>query len=47
MALKLGHVDWERGRITITSPKTEHHEGKECADHPAIPGTAAVAGASL
>jgi len=26
--LKFSDVDWERGRITITSPKTEHHPGK-------------------
>ena len=27
-ALKWGHVDWERGRFTVYSPKTEHHCGK-------------------
>ena len=37
LALKLGHVDWERGRITITSPKTEHHEGKESRIIPLFP----------
>jgi integrase len=30
-------VDWERGRITITSPKTEHHEGKESRVIPLFP----------
>lgn len=29
LLLKLSDVDWERGRIRITSPKTEHHEGKD------------------
>ena len=22
-------IDWNSGRMTVTSPKTEHHEGKE------------------
>lgn len=26
--LKWGDVDWERRRLRVTSPKTEHHEGK-------------------
>lgn len=37
LALKLGHLDWERGRITITSPKTEHHDGKESRIIPLFP----------
>jgi len=28
LALRWGDVDWERGRIVVTSPKTAHHEGK-------------------
>lgn len=28
MGLRWGDVDWERGRVTIRSPKTEHHSGK-------------------
>ena len=28
LALRWGDVDWERSRIRVTSPKTEHHEGK-------------------
>ena len=28
LALRWGDVDWERGRMTVRSPKTEHHEGK-------------------
>jgi integrase len=27
LLLKWDDVDWERDRITVTSPKTEHHEG--------------------
>ena len=28
LLLKWGDVDWERDRFKVTSPKTEHHEGK-------------------
>jgi integrase len=28
LALRWGDVNWELGRLTIHSPKTEHHEGK-------------------
>jgi integrase len=28
LALKWGDVDWARSRIRVSSPKTEHHEGK-------------------
>ncbi len=28
LTLRWGDVDWEKGRITVTSPKTAHHEGK-------------------
>jgi integrase len=28
LALRWGDVDWERGRIRVPSPKTEHHEGR-------------------
>ena len=28
VGLKWGHVDWENDRLTVPSPKTEHHEGK-------------------
>ena len=27
--MKLDDIDWKEGRIKITSPKTEHHAGKE------------------
>ncbi len=36
-ALKWADVDWERGRMTVTSPKTEHHEGKDCRLTPIFP----------
>ena len=32
-----GHVDWERNRIHVQSPKTEHHEGKEARWIPLFP----------
>ena len=28
LGLRWGDVDWDRGRIVVRSPKTEHHEGK-------------------
>jgi len=30
LALTWADVDWERGRIRVPSPKTEHIEGKDC-----------------
>jgi len=29
LSLRWGDVDWERGRIRVTSPKTAHHDGRE------------------
>src|SRR4029078_9439228 len=29
LALRWGDVDWKHNRMTVRSPKTEHHEGKE------------------
>jgi integrase len=29
LELRWDDIDWERGRMTVRSPKTEHHEGKE------------------
>lgn len=29
LSLKWPDIDWQAGRFTVTSPKTEHHEGKE------------------
>ena len=37
LALKWSDVDWERGRIRVPSPKTEHHEGKDCRMIPLFP----------
>jgi integrase len=37
LGLRWGDVDWERSRITIHSPKTEHHEGGESRQIPMFP----------
>jgi integrase len=37
LALRWGDIDWERGRIRVRSPKTEHHEGKESRLVPLFP----------
>jgi len=37
LALRWGDVDWARNRITIHSPKTEHHEGGESRQIPLFP----------
>ena len=37
LALCWGDVDWQRSRITVHSPKTEHHEGKESRQIPLFP----------
>jgi integrase len=37
LGLRWGDVDWERGRITVHSPKTEHHEGGESRQVPIFP----------
>ena len=37
LGLRWGDVDWERGRITIHSPKTEHHVGGESRQIPMFP----------
>jgi integrase len=37
LALRWGDVDWEHNRITVHSPKTEHHEGKESRQLPIFP----------
>ena len=37
LALRWGDVDWERGRLMVHSPKTEHHEGKEMRQIPLFP----------
>ena len=35
--LKWADVDWDRGRMLVTSPKTEHHEGGESRSVPIFP----------
>ncbi len=35
--LRWDDIDWERGRMTVRSPKTEHHEGKESRSIPLFP----------
>ncbi len=37
LLLKWEDVDWERKRILVHSPKTEHHEGKDCRTIPMFP----------
>ena len=37
LLLTWGDVDWQRRRIRITSPKTEHHEGKGSRTIPLFP----------
>ena len=37
LLLRWGDIDWERGRMTVTSPKTAHHEGKGTRAVPLFP----------
>ncbi len=37
LLLRWGDVDWERGRMIVTSPKTAHHEGKGSRVVPLFP----------
>ena len=37
LLLRWGDIDWEQGRMTVTSPKTEHHEGKGSRVVPLFP----------
>ena len=37
LALRWEGIDWDRGRMTVYSPKTEHHEGGESRVVPIIP----------
>lgn len=37
LKLRWEHIDWQRGRMTVLSPKTEHHEGKESRVVPLFP----------
>ena len=35
--MRLGDIDWQHGKITVTSPKTEHHPGGESRQIPIFP----------
>jgi integrase len=37
LALRWGDIDFEKGRILVHSPKTEHHEGGDCRVIPMFP----------
>jgi integrase len=37
LALRWSDVDWSNKRMTVRSPKTEHHEGQECRIVPIFP----------
>lgn len=37
LSLRLADVDWARGRVTVRSPKTEHHAGGESRVIPLFP----------
>ena len=37
LGLRWGDIDWERGRITVHSPKTEHHKGGATRQIPIFP----------
>ena len=37
LGLRWSDVNWERGRITVRSPKTEHHPGGDCRVIPIFP----------
>lgn len=37
LGLRWQDIDWEHGRMTVRSPKTEHHDGKESREVPIFP----------
>jgi integrase len=37
LSLKISAIDWEKNRITVTSPKTEHHDGGGSREIPLFP----------
>ena len=37
LSLRWANVDWERGRMTVRSPKTEHFEGRDSRVVPIFP----------
>ena len=42
LALRWQEVDWERQRVRVRSPKTEHHAGKASREMPLFPELAAM-----
>ena len=44
LALRWSDVDWERGRLRVPSPKTEHHPGPWPSNYPNLPRTAILPG---
>ncbi len=37
LGLRWSDIDWDKGRMTVRSPKTEHHQGKDCRIIPIFP----------
>lgn len=37
LALRWSDIDWTRDQMEVRSPKTEHHEGKDCRTVPLFP----------
>jgi integrase len=37
LSLKWSDIDWDKGRLTVHSPKTEHHAGHETREVPLFP----------
>jgi len=37
LSLRWQDIDWENGRFTVSSPKTEHHDGRESRIVPLFP----------
>jgi integrase len=37
LSLKWEHIHWAEGRMTVPSPKTEHHDGGESREVPLFP----------
>ncbi len=42
LSVKIEDVNWERNRLVVTSPKTEHHDGKQSRVIPIFPQLAPI-----